>query len=189
LASSTPLFNLTNTGTNTAGSFHIDNSANANSALESSTNGLANAAKFNITNPSSSAAVIEAETSGSGFAGSFQGTSSLEANGFVKFKGFTQLGEFSPKIKTVEFNQYIGAGSVETITHNLNAGKILSINVYASLETGLPPYLRIPPSFISLGTEYYYDYYFDDTKIYFIIPSTSTKVKNFFARVLISYTE
>lgn len=189
LASSTPLLNLTNTGTNTASSFHIDNSTNSNSALESSTNGLANAAKFNITNPSSSAAVIEAETSGTGFAGSFQGANSIDANGFVKFKGFTQLGELSPKIKTVEFNQYIGAGSVETITHNLNASKILSINVYASLETGLPPYLRIPPSFISLGTEYYYDYYFDDTKIYFIIPSASTKVKNFFARVLISYKE
>lgn len=189
LASTNPLLSLINTGANGASNFQIDNNINANNALVSTTNGIGSAAKFNITNPTSSAAVIEAETSGSGFAGSFQGTNSLDANGFVKLKGFTQLGELSPKIKTVEFNQYIGAGSVETITHNLNAGKILSINVYASLETGLPPYMRIPPSFISLGTEYYYDYYFDDTKIYFIIPSTSTKVKNFYARVLISYTE
>jgi len=177
------------TGIGNAGNFTINNNLSNANVLIVETNGLGKAAKFNIANPASSAAVIEAETSGSGFAGSFQGTNSLEANGFVKIKGFTQLGELSPKIKTVEFNQYIGAGSVESITHNLDASKILSINVYASLETGLPPYMRIPPSFISLGTEYYYDYYFDDTKIYFIIPSSSSKVKNFFARVLISYTE
>jgi hypothetical protein len=169
-----------------AGRFQIDNPLNSNTSLYATTNGLGSAGNFSNTNASASASVIDIKNQGTGYSINIEGQNALFADGLIKNKGFIELGELSPKIKTVTFGEYIGAGSVQTITHNLNAGKILSINVFASLETGLPPYLRIPPSFISLGTDYYYDYYFDDTKIYFIIPSTSTKVKNFFARVLIS---
>ncbi len=177
------------TGSGKAGSFEINNSSNPNLALSAATNGLGSAGKFNISNPSNSSSAIEAKTLGSGFAGTFSGANAIQANGLITNKGFTQLGELSPVIKTVAFGEYIGAGSVQTISHNLAAKNILSINVFALLESGVPPELRIPPSFLSLGTEYYYDYYFDDDKIYFIIPSTSTKVKNFFAKVLITYTE
>ena len=177
------------TGTGKAGDFEISNSFNTNFAVSALTNGLGSAGKFSISNPSNSSSAIEVKTLGSGFAGTFSGTNAIQADGLIKNKGFTQLGELSPVIKTVAFGQYIGAGSVQTIAHGLSAKSILSINVFALVETGLPPELRIPPSFKSLLNEYYYEYYFDDDKIYFIIPSTSTKVKNFFARVLITYTE
>jgi hypothetical protein len=177
------------TGLGIAGFFRIDNSTSNNVSLKATTNGMGSAGEFSNTNASASAPVVDVKNQGSGFGINIESQDAISADGFIKNKGFTQLGELSDKIKTVTLGAYIGAGSVETITHNLNAAKILSVNVYASLEDGLPPHLRIPPSFISLGTEYYYDFYFDDTKIYFIIPGSSTKVKNFFARVLISYKE
>jgi hypothetical protein len=178
-------------GIGMAGYFRILNASNNNISLKATTNGLGTAGEFSNTNVSASAPVVDIKNQGSGYGINIESQNAIFTEGFIKNKGFTQLGELSPKIKTVTFYTYIGAGSVETITHGLDINKILSINVFAFLHSTDPmvPDRGIPPSFKSLGDEYYYDYYFDDTKIHFIIPGTSAKVKNFFARVLISYTE